>query len=235
MLSGKVVIVTGATGALGRAVVEALLAADASVGIVGGRPKRVALLVDELNAGARLVGQPADLTDEEATTNAVNAVAERFGAIDGLVAAAGGFGGGKPVHETELADWRQQQEINLTTAFLTCKATIPHLIQRGGGAIVTIGSRSGMHGAPNVASYSIAKGGVVRLTEALAAELMRHDITVNCLLPSTIDTPANREGASEKAIAKWVQPADIAAVALFLLGPKAHIIRGAAIPVYGKA
>lgn len=235
MLKGKVVVVTGATGTLGRAVAEALLAADASVGIVGGRQKRVAQLVQELNAGIRIVGQSADLTDEEETTNAVMAVAERLGGIDGLVATAGGFGGGKPVHETDLADWRQQQEINLTTAFLTCRATVPHLIQRGSGSIVTIGSRAGMHGSPNIASYSVAKGGVVRLTEALAAELMQHDITVNCLLPSTIDTPANRAGASEKAIAKWVQPSDIAAVALFLLGPDARIISGAAIPVYGKA
>lgn len=235
MLTGKVVVVTGATGTLGRAVVEALLAADASVGIVGGRQAGVVRLVEELNASDRVIGQPADLTDEEQTTNAVTAVAERLGGIDGLVTTAGGFGGGKPIHETDLADWRKQQEINLTTAFLTCKATVPHLIQRGGGSIVTIGSRSGQHGAPNVASYSVAKGGVVRLTEALAAELMKHDITANCLLPSTIDTPANRTGASEKAISKWVQPADIAAVALFLLGPAARIISGAAIPVYGKA
>jgi NAD(P)-dependent dehydrogenase (short-subunit alcohol dehydrogenase family) len=235
MLTGKVVIVTGATGALGRAVVEALLAADARVGVVGGRQPRVAQFIEALNAGERVAGQAADLTDEDATTSAVAAVAERLGGIDGLVATAGGFGGGKPVHETDLADWRQQQEINLTTAFLTCKATIPHLIQRGGGAIVTIGSRTGMRGSPNVASYSVAKGGVVRLTEALAAELMPHNITANCLLPSTIDTPANRAGASEKAIAKWVQPAEISAVALFLLGPDARIISGAAIPVYGKA
>ena len=235
MLTGKVVVVTGATGTLGRAVVEALLAADASVGVVGGRQERVDRLLEELNAGERVAGQPADLTDEEATTNAVTAVAKRLGGIDGLVAAAGGFGGGKPVHETDLSDWRQQQELNLTTAFLTCKATVPYLIQRGKGAIVTIGSRSGVHGSPNVASYSVAKSGVVRLTEALAAELMKHDITANCLLPSTIDTPANRAGASEKAIAKWVQPTDIAAVALFLLGPEARIISGAAIPVYGKA
>jgi NAD(P)-dependent dehydrogenase (short-subunit alcohol dehydrogenase family) len=235
MLTKQVVVVTGATGTLGRAVVEALLAVDASVGIVGGRQAGVERLVAELNAGDRVIGQPADLTDEEETIRAVAAVAERFGGIDGLVATAGGFGGGKPVHETDLADWRQQQDINLTTAFLTCKATIPHLIQRGGGSIITIGSRSGVHGSPNVASYSVAKGGVVRLTEALSAELLKHDITVNCLLPSTIDTPANRVGASEKAIAKWVQPGDIANVALFLLGPAARIISGASIPVYGKA
>jgi NAD(P)-dependent dehydrogenase (short-subunit alcohol dehydrogenase family) len=235
MLTDKVIVVTGATGALGHAMVEALLATDARIGIVGGRPARVAQLVEELRAGDRVVGQAADLTDEAQTTNAVSAVVERFGGIDGLIAAAGGFGGGKPVHETTLAEWRQQQEINLTTAFLTCKTIVPHLIQRGAGAVVTIGSRPALHGTPNIASYSVAKGGVVRLTEALAGELKSHDITVNCLLPSTIDTPANRVGASETAIAKWVKPAEIAAVALFLLGPSARIISGAAIPVFGKA
>lgn len=235
MLTGKVIIVTGATGALGHAVVRALLDAGASIGVVGGRVDRITRLLTDLNAGNRLVGQPADLTDEGQTTTAVAAIAEQLGGIDGLVATAGGYGGGKPVYETALADWRDQQEINLTTAFITCKAVAPHLIQRSGGAIVTIGSRPALHGTPNIAAYSVAKGGVVRLTEALAAELLDHNITVNCLLPSTIDTPANRSGATEKAIRTWVKPAEIAAVALFLLGPAGRVISGAAIPVYGKA
>lgn len=235
MLTGKAYVVTGATGALGRGIVDALLDAGASVGIVGGRAPGVARLLGELQAGGRAVGEPADLTDEAQTIAAVAAVAERLGGIDGLVAAAGGFGGGKPVHETPLADWSGQQETNLTTAFLTCKAVAPHLIRRGGGAIVTIGSRPALRGAPYIAAYSVAKGGVVRLTEALAAELLDKEITVNCLLPSTIDTPANRAGADEADIAKWVTPGEIAAVALFLLGPAGRVISGAAIPVYGKA
>ena len=235
MLTGKVIVVTGATGALGRAVVETLLAANASVGIVGGRAAGMARLLADLQAGERVSGHAADLTDEAQTAEAVAAVAAHFGGIDGLVATAGGFGGGKPVHETALTDWQGQQEINLTTAFLTCKAVTPHLIARGGGAIVTIGSRPALRGAPNLAAYSVAKGGVLRLTEALAGELLAHDISVNCLLPSTIDTPANRDGASEAAISKWVKPAEIAAVARFLLGPEGRVISGAAIPVYGQA
>lgn len=235
MLTGKVIIVTGATGPLGREVVSTLLDANAKVGIVGGRAAGVMRLVAELQAGDRLFGQPADLSDEAQTMAAVAAVADHFGGIDGLFAAAGGFGGGKPVHETDLADWRAQQEINLTTAFLACKATIPHLIRRGGGAIVTVGSRPALRGTPYIAAYSAAKSGVLRLTEALADELRDHEITANCLLPSTIDTPANRAGSQDADFSKWVKPAEIAAVARFLLGPEGRVISGAAIPVYGKA
>ncbi len=235
MLTGKVIVVTGATGALGRAVVDTLLAANASVGIVRGRAAGMERLLDELQTAERVSGHAADLTDERQTAKAVAAVAAHFGGLDGLVATAGGFGGGKPVHETALVDWQGQQEINLTTVFLTCKAVAPHLIQRGGGAIVTIGSRPALRGTPNLAAYSVAKGGVLRLTEALAGELQEHDISVNCLLPSTIDTPANRAGASAAAISKWVKPAEIAVVARFLLGPEGRVISGAAIPVYGKA
>jgi NAD(P)-dependent dehydrogenase (short-subunit alcohol dehydrogenase family) len=235
MLTGKVIVVTGGTGALGRAIVESLLAANASVGVVGGRGEGVARLLAELAAGDQLAGEAADLTDEEQTRRAVEAVAARFGGIDGLVAAAGGFGGGRPVHETDLATWRGQQELNLTTAFLACKAVVPHLIARGGGAIVTIGSRPALRGTPSIAAYAAAKSGVLRLTEALADELRGRGITANCLLPGTVDTPANRAGSPGADHSRWTQPAEIAAVARFLLGPEARIISGAAIPVYGRS
>jgi len=162
MLTGKVIVVTGATGALGRAMVDTLLAANASVGIVGGRAAGMERLLDGLQTAERVSGHAADLTDERQTAEAVAAVAAHFGGLDGLVATAGGFGGGKPVHETALVDWQRQQEIHLTTVFLTCKAIAPHLIQRGGGAIVTIGSRPALRGTPNLAAYSVAKGGVDR-------------------------------------------------------------------------
>jgi NAD(P)-dependent dehydrogenase (short-subunit alcohol dehydrogenase family) len=153
-----------------------------------------------------------------------------------LAAAAGGFGGGAPVHETELATWREQYEVNLLTAFLSCRAAIPHLLEGGnGGAIVTVASRPALHGAPYIAAYSVAKGGVLHLTEALAGELKASDITVNAILPSTIDTPANRADNPDADYSTWVAPAAIAAVVRWLLGPDARIISGAAIPVYGKA
>ena len=235
MLSGKIIAVTGGTGALGGAIVRDLLAAGASVAVVGGRQASVDRLIGELGAGAQVGGFPADLTDEAQVDAAFAAAAERFGGLDGLVASAGGFGGGAPVHETELAVWREQNEVNLLTAFLTCRAVAPYLIRRKGGAIVTVASRPALHGAPYIAAYSVAKGGVLRLTEAMAGELLDQNITVNAVLPSTIDTPANREGQPDADYSTWVKPEEIAAVIRWLLGPDARIVSGAAVPVYGRA
>jgi NAD(P)-dependent dehydrogenase (short-subunit alcohol dehydrogenase family) len=235
MLGGKTFAVTGGTGALGGAVVRDLLATGANVAVVGGREASVARLVGELDAGERVGGFPADLTDEGQVGAAFAAAAGRFGGLDGLVAAAGGFGGGTPVHETDVATWREQYEVNLLTSFLACRATIPHLLERGGGAIVTVASRPALHGAPYIAAYSVAKGGVLRLTEALAGELKDRDVTVNAILPSTIDTPANRAASPDADYSAWVAPEAIAAVVRWLLGPDARIVSGAAIPVYGRA
>ena len=235
MFSGKTFAVTGGTGALGGAIVRDLLAAGASMAVIGGRAESVARLVDEVDAGERVGGFPADLTDEAQVGAAFAAVIERFGGLDGLAAAAGGFGGGAPVHETEVAIWREQYEVNLLTSFLTCRAAIPHLLARGSGAIVTVASRPALHGSPYIAAYSIAKGGVLHLTEALAGELKDRDITVNAILPSTIDTPANRAASPDADYSTWVAPAAIAAVVRWRLGPDARIVSGAAIPVYGKA
>jgi NAD(P)-dependent dehydrogenase (short-subunit alcohol dehydrogenase family) len=235
MFSGKTIAVTGGTGALGVAIVRDLLAAGANVAVVGGRAESVGRLVGELDAGERVGGFPADLTDEARVSAAFTAAIERFGGLDGLVAAAGGFGGGAPVHETDVALWREQYEVNLLTSFLTCRAAVPHLLARGGGAIVTVASRPALRGSPYIAAYSVAKGGVLRLTEALAGELQDRDITVNAILPSTIDTPANRAAAPDADYSTWVAPAAIAAVVRWLLGPDARIVSGAAIPVYGRA
>ncbi len=206
-----------------------------SVAVVGGRAVSVARLLDELGAGERVGGFPADLTDETAVGTAFAAAVERFGGIDGLAATAGGFGGGASVHETELAIWHEQYEINLLTAFLCSKTAVPHLLARGGGAIVHVGSRPALRGAPYIAAYSVAKSGVLRLTEAMAEELKDQDITVNAVLPSTIDTPANRAASPDADYSKWVAPEAIAAVIRWLLGPEARIVSGAAIPVFGKA
>jgi NAD(P)-dependent dehydrogenase (short-subunit alcohol dehydrogenase family) len=235
MLTGKTFAVTGGTGALGGAIVRDLLAAGANVAVVGGRAESVTRFVGQLNAEGRIGGFSADLTDEAQVGAAFAAAVERFGGLDGLAAAAGGFGGGAPVHETEVAIWREQYEVNLLTSFLTCRAAIPHLLARGGGAIVTVASRPALHGSPYIAAYSVAKSGVLRLTEALAGELKDRDITANAILPSTIDTPANRAASPDADYSTWVAPAAIAAVVRWLLGPDARIVSGAAIPVYGKA
>lgn len=237
MLEGKIAIVTGGAGALGGAVVQALLEAGATVWV----PYVVADDLDRLRqrltvpASARLDGAPLDLTDETAVQQAYAQVASTYGGIDILVNIAGGFAGGEPVHRTPWSLWQQQLDINLKTAVISSAAGVPHMLARGGGSIVNVSSRTATQSARNVAAYGAAKRAVLQLTEALAAELRDSNITANAILPSVIDTPANRAADPNADHSRWVAPEAIARVILFLVGPDARIISGAAIPVYGRA
>jgi NAD(P)-dependent dehydrogenase (short-subunit alcohol dehydrogenase family) len=236
-LSSKIAIVTGGTGGLGSAVVAELLSAGATVSV----PMRDANELDALRqrlslpADAPLSGAEVDLTDEAAVNAYMRRVASEHGGIDILVNIAGGFGGGKPVHEAGWAIWEEQLALNLKTAVLSCAGAIPHMLARGGGAIVNVGSRTATQAGKNTAAYAASKRAVLQLTEALAAELRDQNITANAILPSVIDTPANRKSMPNADHTRWVQPAEIAAVISFLVGPHARIISGAAIPVYGRA
>ena len=235
-LDGKVAIVTGGTGVLGGAVMARLLAAGAAVVV----PYRKEGDLDQLReqhglaADAKLSGVPLDLTDEEAVTRAYAEAAAAQGGIDVLVNIAGGFGGGKPVHETAWSLWQAQLDLNLKTTVLSCKAAIPHMLGRD-GAIVNVGTRTATQPGANLSAYAASKRAVIQLTEALAAELRDQNITANIIMPSTIDTPANRKGDPTAGGGRWVQPDEIARVILFLAGPDARIISGATIPVYGRA
>jgi NAD(P)-dependent dehydrogenase (short-subunit alcohol dehydrogenase family) len=237
VLDGKVAIVTGGTGALGASVVQVLLADGAAVVV----PYRAEGELDtfrersQLPADARLSGMVLDLTDEDAVSRAYGDTAEKLGGVDILVNIAGGFGGGKRVHETPWSLWQQQLDMNLKTAVLSCQSAVPHMLARGGGAIVNVGTRTATQPGQNLAAYAASKRALLQLTEALAAELRDQGITANAILPSTIDTPANRKGSPNADHSRWVQPVEIARVVLFLAGPDARIISGAAIPVYGKA
>lgn len=233
---GKVAIVTGGAGALGAAVVAELLEAGATVVVPYEDEAQYQRLRERFSAGnQRLHGVKLDLTDEAAVKQAFGAAATAHGGLDLLVNIAGGFGGGKPVHETPWQTWQQQLDINLKTAVLACAAAVPHLIQRGGGAIVNVSSRTATQAGANVAAYGVAKRGVLGLTEALAAELGDKQITANAILPSVIDTPANRAANPNADYTTWVQPQEIAKVIRFLLGPSARSMSGASIPVYGRA
>ncbi len=231
-LAGKVAIVTGGTGGLGVAVVERLLTAGATVIVPYVHQDAFQHLAEQLPA---VIGIQLDLTDETATRSAYTTIANAHGGIDILVNAAGGFAGGEPVHQTSWELWQSQIDINLKTAVISCAAAIPHLIARGGGAIVNVSSRTAMQSGANLAAYATAKRAVLQLTEALAVELRPHNITVNAVLPSVIDTPANRAAMPKANYEVWVKPAEIAEVIHFLVSPAARIISGAAIPVYGWA
>ncbi len=231
-LVGKVAIVTGGTGGLGVAVVERLLTAGATVIIPYVHQDAFQRLATRLPT---VIGVQLDLTDETATRSTYTTIANAHGGIDILVNAAGGFAGGEPVHQTSWELWQSQIDINLKTAVISCAAAIPHLIARGGGAIVNVSSRTATQSGANLAAYATAKRAVLQLTEALAVELRPHNITVNAVLPSVIDTPANRAAMPKANYEVWVKPAEIAEVIHFLVSPAARIISGAAIPVYGQA
>jgi NAD(P)-dependent dehydrogenase (short-subunit alcohol dehydrogenase family) len=237
LLSDKVAIITGGTGGLGGAVVRALLDAGAAVDV----PHRHAGDLDtlreqqQIDADAPLSGGLLDLTDEAAVAAYYQQVAERVGGLDILVNIAGGFGGGKPVHETPWSVWHEQLDINLKTAVLSSSHAVPHMLERGGGAIVNIGTRPATQAGARLAAYAASKRAVLQLTEAMAAELRQQMITVNSVLPSVIDTPTNRTFNPDADYDRWVTPETLARVILFLVGPDARAISGAHIPVYGRA
>jgi NAD(P)-dependent dehydrogenase (short-subunit alcohol dehydrogenase family) len=237
VLEGKVAIVTGGAGALGGAVVQAFLEQGARVVVPFVVPGDLERLRGEpgIPAGATLAGALVDLTDEAAVAGYYDGVAAAEGAIDILVNAAGGFEGGPPVHETSWSLWEQQIAINLKTAVLSSRAAVPHMLRRGGGAIVNVASRTAVESGARVAAYAVAKRGVLQLTRAMAAELVEANVTVNAVMPSVIDTPANRAAIPKADFTRWVRPVDIARVILFLAGPDARVVSGAAVPVYGRA
>jgi NAD(P)-dependent dehydrogenase (short-subunit alcohol dehydrogenase family) len=228
----RVAIVTGAAGVLGAAVARRL-AAD-------GRP--VALVDVAAREPAGPTGWPGerhayfgnvDLTDLAATRTAFAEVEKRLGPCDTLVNVAGGFAWQR-VAEGDLEAWDRMYAINLRTAVVGCKALLPMLQRAGRGRIVNIGAGAAAKASAGMGAYTASKAGVQRLTESLAAELRDTGVTVNAILPGTIDTPANRRDMPDADTSRWVAPADIAEVIAFLVSDAAHAVTGAAIPVFGR-
>jgi len=156
-----------------------------------------------------------------------------FKRIDVLCNIAGGFRMGRPVHETTDADWNFLMDLNARTVLHTARAVVPHMIAAGGGRIVNVGAFAAQKGAANMGAYIASKSAVMRLTETMAAELREKNINVNCVLPTIIDTPANRADMPKADPKRWVAPADLANVIVFLCSDEARAIHGATLPVTG--
>jgi len=229
--SNPVVLITGAAGHLGRAVAGAFAAAGATV----------ALLDRDADSLLRAFGPESDmrmhlavnLLDDADTRAAVDAAAQRFGRIDVLCNLAGGFRMGDPVHATAAATWDFLFGLNVRTLQHACAAAVPHMLAQGRGKIVNVGAFSAQRGAAQMGAYIASKSAVIRLTESMAAELREHGINVNCVLPTIIDTPDNRSGMPDADPARWVAPADLANVIMFLASDAARAVHGAALPVTG--
>jgi NAD(P)-dependent dehydrogenase (short-subunit alcohol dehydrogenase family) len=231
-VTGRVAIVTGGTGALGQAISGTLLAAGAVVAIPYAVEEERAALEARLPSEqrARLLAIAADVTDEGAVDKFVQAVRDRHGRVDGLVNAVGGFAGGDLV-STSLAEWRRMMDLNLTSAVVTCRAVLPAMIAAGGGRVVNIASRAVVPPQGGFIAYTVSKAAVITVTQALAQEVKRHGITVNAVMPSTMDTPANRRAMPDADRSSWVRPDEVAEVVAFLLSDRAAAVTGAAIPV----
>lgn len=215
------VIVTGAFGALGRAVVAHLAAAGHSVAGIDVAPGPAEF------AGALALGG-IDLTDENQVSSAYGKVAEKLGGIAALVNIAGGFVW-EPVEGGSLANWDRMYGMNLRTAATSCSAALPHLIGSG-GAIVNIGANAALNPAAGMAPYTASKAGVHALTASLAEEL-RGRVRVNAVLPTIIDTPTNRADMPDADTSAWVKPESAAQVIAFLISDQAGSITGACIPL----
>ncbi|MDZ7702200.1 MAG: SDR family oxidoreductase [Halobacteriales archaeon] len=228
--SGRVALVTGASGALGSAIARAFDDAAATVAAVD----LVAPTEDDalLEPGTADFYE-ADLTDESAVEGTVDAVVEDHGGLDVLCNIAGTWRGGSPIDETDVEEFDLLFDVNLKTMFLASKHAIPHLGDRD-GAIVSVSARSSLEGGSGDGPYRASKAGVRLLTETIAAE-NAGELRANAVMPSVIDTPMNRDMMPDADHSSWVDPADIASVVLFLAADAAGVTSGAAVPVYGEA
>jgi NAD(P)-dependent dehydrogenase (short-subunit alcohol dehydrogenase family) len=237
-LKGRVAIVTGSTGALGRVVVKALLENGAYVVAAYRSEQKQKELVELLgNGGNSLVGIHADVTSEAQIQGLLLKTVEKYGRVDILLNIVGTYKGGTDVSSTPESDWDFLMDINLKSAFLCSKAVLPYMVKQNYGKIVNVSAKPAVEKRfrVNSGAYAVSKIGVKVLTETIAEEVKQYDINVNCIIPSTIDTPANRLSLLRGDPSKWVKPEHIAKVVLFLVSDDSKVISGASIPVYGKA
>ena len=227
----QTVLVTGAAGQLGQAVSRAFAHQGANLVLLGRNQASLEAAFGVASETCLLVA--ADLLDQRAVNEAVAQGVARFGRIDVLCNIAGGFTMGAPVHQTSEATWDLMHDLNVRTVLNMARAVVPRMLDGSGGKIINIAANAAQRGAPDMGAYCAAKSAVVRLTESMAAELREQGINVNCVLPSILDTPANRLAMPKADPHRWVAPHDLAQVVLFLASPAAIAIHGAAIPVTG--
>ena len=232
----RVVIVAGGTGGLGRAVSLAFLEAGERVIVTHRKNEELAAL--EKTAGtstARLEGHETDVTREADVRALVDSIVERHGRLDVLVNAVGGYGGGGKSWEEDPALLDRMLALNLRSGYVLTRAVVPVMIARGRGAIVNVAAKAALDHPAGIASYSASKAAAVAMIDSLAADLKGTGVRANSILPSIIDTPANRKAMPRADFSKWPKPEEIARVVLFLCSEDARLISGAAIPVYGES
>jgi NAD(P)-dependent dehydrogenase (short-subunit alcohol dehydrogenase family) len=232
MFTGKVIIVTGAAGNVGRAVASLLAERGARVAAVDMVAEPLAGIVGSLAGEAgRHVALPAvDLADPASCTTLVEEVQQALGRLDGVVTTVGGFAMG-PLEQVGPDDWDRLFALNVRTTWNIYRAAVPAVRATGGGSLVGIGSVAGLHAGAQMAAYAASKAAVMRMTESLADELRGDRIRVNAVLPTTIDTPQNRAAMPGADTSRWVKPSEVAEAILFLLSDAASAVSGALLQV----
>ena len=229
------VLITGGTGALGSAVTRRFLEDGHHVAVTCRNEQETERLRDGLGPlQAQLIAVEADVTDETSVDKAIAYVSEKLGTIETLVHLVGAWHGGEPVHMHSVATWRQMMDLNLTSAFLCCRAVLPAMRQANRGRIVLVSSRTAHQGRVGQAAYAIAKEGVAILGEVIAEESRGTGVTANTIAPSVIDTPANRRAMPSADVDAWVSPEDAACIIAFLASGEAGQLRGAWLPAFGS-
>ncbi len=227
-MQGKIVLVTGANGGLGRNVTQAFLHAGATV---VGTSRRIEASEFPSAAFTALSGE---LSSPSGARAVVDFVTSKFGRLDVLAHTVGGFAGGSSLASTDDATFQLMMDMNLNSAFYLLRAAIPLLRKNHGGRIVAIGSRAAVDPGAGVGAYSASKAALVSLIRTVALENKDVELTANIILPGTMDTPANRNAMPTADVSKWVQPANVAALITWLAGDTGSETNGAVIPMYGS-
>ena len=233
---GKVALIAGGTGGLGRTVSRAFLAEGARVIVTYRKKQEFDELEKIAGAGAaNLVGFDVDVTDEVAAQKLISTIAKENSRLDFLVNTVGAYAGGVKLWDTDPDVFDQQLKLNLISGYVLCRAVVPLMLKQQRGAIISVASKAAVDHAAGAAAYAASKAAAVAMMDSLAADLKGSGVRVNSILPSIIDTQVNRKAMPGADFAKWPKPDDIARVILFLCSDDARVIHGAAIPVYGDS
>jgi NAD(P)-dependent dehydrogenase (short-subunit alcohol dehydrogenase family) len=232
----KVALVAGGTGGLGRSVSLAFLNHGATVAVTWRHEEEFLQLKNAAgDLASRLAGFQADVTDPLGALTLVEQIISRFNRIDVLVNTVGGYAGGIPLWKLEPDVFERMLTLNLRASFALAKAVVPPMIARKSGALINVAAKAAWDHAAGASAYSASKAAAVALMDSLAADLFGTGVRVNSILPSIIDTEANRGAMPKADFAKWPKPQDIANVIVFLASDEASVIHGASIPVFGNA
>jgi NAD(P)-dependent dehydrogenase (short-subunit alcohol dehydrogenase family) len=233
---GSVVLVAGGTGGLGRAVTSAFLEEGANVVVTyRNQAEWDAVKSAAASNGTRLEGHSLDVTDEAAVRQLVEKILFKHSRLDAMVNTVGGYAGGLKLWEMETKVFEQMLNLNLRSGYALSRAAVRAMLKQGRGAIVNVAAKAASDHAAGAAAYAASKAAAVAMMDSLAADLKNTGVRVNTILPSIMDTEANRKAMPNADFAKWPKPRDVARVILFLCSDDAKVIHGAAIPVYGDS